>query len=100
MCSVYHKIEVYFLHDTVSRALRVLAPGNDLQTRINELQKLVQLQVQAMFTQQNKQSLWNCTLATSTTSIDVRQVKVPDRHYNMTLSEYRTYFKDCRDYKH
>ena len=90
----------------MSRALRVLTPGNDLQTRINELQKLVQLQVQAMqmltqmFTQQNKQSLWNCTLATSTTSIDVRQVKVPDRHYNMTLSEYRTYFKDCRDYKH
>ena len=80
--------------------------GNDLQTQINELQKLVQLQVQAMqmqtqmLAQQNEQSLRSRTLATSTTtSTDVRQVKVPDGHYNMNLSEYRTYCKDCRDYK-
>ena len=52
--------------------------GNDLQIQINKLQKLVQLQVQAMqmqtqiFAQQNEQSLWNSTLATSITSIDVR----------------------------
>ena len=52
-----------------------------------------------MFAQQNEQSLRNHTLATSTTSTDVRQVKVPDGHYNMNLSEYRTYCKDCRDYK-
>ena len=81
--------------------------GNDLQTQINELQKLVQLQVQAMQMQtqmlakQNEQSLRSRTLVTSTTatSTDVRQVKVPDGHYNMNLSEYRTYCKDCRDYK-
>ena len=50
---------------------------------INELQRRVQLQVQAMqmqtqmFAQQNEHSLWNCTLATSTclTSIDVRQAR-------------------------
>ena len=52
-----------------------------------------------MFAQQNVQSLRNRTLATSTTSTDVRQVKVPDGHYNIYLSEYRTYCKDCRDYK-
>ena len=52
--------------------------GNDLQTQINELQKLVQLQVQTtqmpaqMFAQQNEQSLRNRTLFTSTTSLDVR----------------------------
>ena len=74
---------------------------------INELQRRVQLQVQAMqmqtqmFAQQNEQSLWNCTLTTSTSSssINVRQVKIPDRHYNMNLSKYRTYCKDGRDYK-
>ena len=81
--------------------------GNDLQTQINELQKLVQLQVQAMqmqtqmLAQQNEQSLRSRTLATSTTatSTGIREVKVPDGHYNMNLSEYRTYCKDCRDYK-
>ena len=52
--------------------------GNDLQIQINKLQKLAQLQVQAMqmqtqiFAQQNEQSLWNSTLATLITSIDVR----------------------------
>ena len=63
--------------------------GTDLQTQINELQKLVQLQVMQMQTQtqQNEQSLQNCTLATSTTLIDVRQLKVPDEHYNINLSE-------------
>ena len=74
---------------------------------INELQRRVQLQVQAMqmqtqmFAQQNEQSLWNCTLTTSTSSssINVRQVKIPDRHYNMNLSKYRTYCKGGRDYK-
>ena len=63
--------------------------GTDLQTQINELQKLVQLQVMQMQTQtqQNEQSLQNCTLAASTTLIDVRQLKVPDEHYNINLSE-------------
>ena len=51
---------------------------NDLQIQINKLQKLVQLQIQAMqmetqiFAQQNEQSLWNSTLALSITSTDVR----------------------------
>ena len=51
---------------------------NDLQIQINKLQKLVQLQIQALqmqtqiFAQQNEQSLWNSTLALSITSTDVR----------------------------
>ena len=51
---------------------------NDLQIQINKLQKLVQLQIQAMqmqtqiFAQQNEQSLRNSTLALSITSTDVR----------------------------
>ena len=29
----------------------------------------------------------------------LRQVKVPEGHYNMSLSEFRTYRKDCLDYR-
>ena len=53
-----------------------------------------------MFSQQNQEQFFrNRTLATSTPSTDVRHIKVLDGHYNMNLSEYRTYCEDCGDYK-
>ena len=80
------------------------AEEDNLQSKITKLQKVKQLQVQAiqmqskLFLQQNQEyPLQNHTLATSALSIDitVRKVKVQDGYYNIRLWKYRTYCKDC-----
>lgn len=72
-----------------------MAEEDSLQNKITKLQKVKQLQVQAMqmqskmILQQNQEHpLWNLKLAI-----------VPNRHYNINLSEYRTHFKNCKDFK-
>ena len=80
------------------------AEEDNLQSKITKLQKVKQLQVQAIqmqskiFLQQNQEyPLHNHTLATSALSIDitVRKMKVQDGYYNISLWKYRTYCKDC-----
>ena len=70
-----------------------------VQNQLSELQKLVELQAQAMSLQtqllQNVQSNSN----TAVSSHHVRQVKCPEGRYNMTPAEFRSYKQDCIDYK-
>ena len=70
------------------------AEEDNLQSKITKLQKVKQLQVQAIqmqskiFLQQNQEyPLHNHTLATSALSIDitVRKMKVQDGYYNISL---------------
>ena len=70
------------------------AEEDKLQSKITKLQKVKQLQVQAIqmqskiFLQQNQEyPLHNHTLATSALSIDitVRKMKVQDGYYNISL---------------
>ena len=72
--------------------------GATLLMQMRQMQQLMatQLQLMQMNAPQNPSLLAN-TLANPSQRI-VRQVKVPEGRYHMSLTEYRTYRKDCRDY--
>ena len=65
--------------------------AGDLQQQIADMTALVQLQLQSM----TMQTQLNSTLAIN----HVKHVKVPEGHYHMNPNEFRTYRKDCVDYK-
>ena len=67
-----------------------MAENESMQKQIADMQKLLQLQLQAM-----QNPVRSPTLVNS----QVKQVNVPEGRYNMTLQEYRTYKEDYIDYK-
>ena len=72
--------------------------GNvDVQQQLREMQNLMNLQMQAM--QLQSQMFNNPRHPTLAAASITRQVKVPEGRYNMSLSEFRTYRKDCLDYQ-
>ena len=82
-----------------------------LQEQINSMQKLMETQLQMLQLQaQTLNPLGTMINNTgtskssnsgnnSTTLAFVRNVKVPEGRYDMDPNEYRTFAKDCRDYK-
>ena len=84
-----------------------LEDKNDLAEQIKQLQQLVGLQVTAMKAQtellqaSTAHPYRDTTLATTSQQQPkvVRQVKVPEGRYNMNLTDFRTYKKDCVDYQ-
>ena len=66
----------------------------DLQKQINDIQKLVSLQMKFMEQQVSSQ-----TMKSSIMSREVRQVKVLEGRYAMNANEFRTFRKDWIDYQ-
>lgn len=75
-----------------------MAENESMQKQIADMQKLLQLQLQAMQNQTQMQ-MQNPVRSPTLVNSQVKQVNVPEGRYNMTLQEYRTYKKDCIDYK-
>ena len=75
-----------------------MAENESMQKQIADMQKLLQLQLQAMQNQMQMQ-MQNPVRSPTLVNSQVKQVNVPEGRYNMTLQEYRTYKKDCIDYK-
>ena len=78
----------------------------DLQKQLADLTKIVEMQVQAMTLQSQMMSASaspgmssHGTLSSHSQQTGLRQVKVPEGQYNMNPGEFRTYKKDCLDYK-
>ena len=88
----------------------VAGEGNDVMQRLQQMEKLMHMQMQMM--QLNIQNAQGTPLPTQgdntladawTTQAtfarkQVRQVKVPEGRHDMSLTEFRTYRKDCKDY--
>ena len=75
------------------------------QQQVEAMQKLMdtqlqmmQLQIQQQQLQQQTANSANITTATPVSSI-VKNVKVPEGRLDMNPNEFRTFSKDCRDYK-
>ena len=80
--------------------------SRDLQKRLADLTKIVELQVQAMMLQLQMMSASASpgmssheTLSSHSQKTGLRQIKVPEGQYNMNPREFRTDRKDCLDYK-
>ena len=78
--------------------------GGSLQQQLLDMQKIMDLQMKTISAQtelfaqsQAGAQLRHSTLANL--SQMVKNVKVPEGHYTMSLSEYRTFRKDCIDYR-
>lgn len=71
----------------------------DIQKQLQDMQNLVNLQMQAMQLQTQMMNNGNPRHPTLADAAVTRQVKVPEGRYNMSLSEFRTYRKDCLDYQ-
>ena len=75
------------------------------QQQMEAMQQLLNTQIQMMQLQLQKQQLQQptATLATITTATPVpstvKNVKVPEGRLDMNPNEFRTFAKDCRDYK-
>ena len=63
----------------------------DMQKMMIEQMKTIQLQAQLM----QQAPLQPLAISSNV----VRQVKVPEGSYNMSVAEFRTFRKDCMDYK-
>ena len=75
-----------------------------LQQQFSEMQKLMEMQMKAMKAQadllaSHHQSPSIPHSEPATDSQIIRNVKVPEGRYSMSLAEFRTYRKDCLDYK-
>ena len=75
----------------------VISPQQQMET----MQKLMETQMQMMQLQmqQQQQRNGNPNNTTATPVSIVKNVKVPEGHLDMNPNEFRTYSKDCRDYK-
>ena len=78
----------------------------DLQKQLAHLTKIVEMQVQAMTLQSQMMSASaspgmssHGTLLSHSQQTGLRPVKVPEGRYNMNPGEFRTYKKNCLDYK-
>ena len=75
------------------------------QQQMQAMQKLMETQMQMMQMQmqqqqqQQQQQNGNPNDTTATPVAVVKNVKVPEGHLDMNPNEFRTYSKDCRDYK-
>ena len=71
------------------------------QQQMETMQKLMETQMQMMQLQmqQQQQRNRNPNNTTATPVSIVKNVKVPEGHLEMNPNEFRTYSKDCRDYK-
>ena len=65
----------------------------NIATQMSSMQKLIEMQTQLM--QLQVQQHTNSTLAMST----IKQVKIPEGRYNMNANEFKSFRKDCTDYK-
>ena len=79
-----------------------VATAMDATTVQNQFYQMQQLMMEQMKTIQIQSELLQQQQQTPPPTIPsniVRQVKVPQGNYNMSLAEFRTYKKDCIDYK-
>ena len=84
--------------------------GGNMMEQMQQMEKLMQMQMQMMKMNFSAGGLDTSSTSQGNTLADtwtqegfvrkqVRQVKVPEGRHNMSLAEFRTYSKDCRDYQ-
>ena len=66
---------------------------------VAENAELVALQEKLRVMQQIQTLQAQLTVGQTQPAAQVRNVKVPEGKYNMSMSEYRTYAKDCKSYQ-
>ena len=74
------------------------ASNASLVEQLAKMQQVMELQFKTMNMQAEMLSA-KSTQSTLAVPSTVKQVKVPEGRYDMTLGEFRTFEKDCHDYK-
>ena len=92
-------MEVGYRTATMSRQDDESSVSSDLmQKQINDLQKIVALQMQVM--EMHTKTIADPSLRSTPTmsSQQVKNIKAPEGRYDMSTAEFRMYSKDCRDF--
>ena len=67
--------------------------------QMKTMQKLMETQMQMMQLQLQQNNVGNQQTTGMAVPASVKNVTVPEGRYDMNSNDYRTFSKDCRDYK-